>query len=211
MNTGPIHGPKWEGSAKHFAEQCPAHIFCGQEVNNLVAAGFDRAGWLRTPDEYLGLLRTDFTPQLMIAAWPSLATSVTVVPSHSRTVPLGTSAGGATHWLTAHVGWKWLMAGQDGVTVTSMHLHRNMVAKEGSPKLAGMFDQLAKDLRSGGVRVLAGDANKALFYLATVLEEEHGLQLDLVARAAGFNINEPLPALNDRLLREAILHDSCGI
>ena len=169
MNAGPIHGPQWKASADHLASQTPAHVFCGQEINDRIAERFENAGWLRTDPRFLGKgERTEHTPQLMIAAWPSLALSITTLQQQSKSVVHKPSV--ASHWLTAYVQWRWYMSGQEGLTVTNVHIHRDIVGEDGGQEMQRTFSMLAQDLRSGGVRLVCGDLNKGLLLLAAHME-----------------------------------------
>ena len=217
INCGSIAGKaKYRASAEHMTH-CPAHIFCGQEVDNQLAATFALAGWSCSDEAYLGQTRTENTPQLFIAAWPSVCSELRTLQLHSRTfkgrpgAAVGRNAM-ACHWMTAHVRFRWMMGRQDSLTITTMHLHRDLATLgDNSQAWRDCAHSLALDLRSGGVRMLTGDANMSLFRIASWLEEQEGIQMELIARACGLNINEPVAALSDRGLREAMLHDSCGI
>jgi len=150
----------------------------------------------------------------LIAAWPSVCSSLTVVPSHSRTFlgRPGHRESEASRWLTAFVGVKWFMDGMDGVTVCTLHVHRGTAsAGDQAQDWQRFASTFAQDLRSGGVRLVAGDANMSLFRLAAWMQEREGIQMELIARAVGLNINEPVAAMDERGLRKNILHDSCGI
>ena len=207
---------RWRETAEHITK-CPAHIFTGQEVDDRLAESFALAGWHRSDERYGGSQRTDATPQLFIGAWPTLCTSLQTLHSHSRTFyarpqPAQGQSSLPCHWLTAFVGFRWYMGGMDGLTITTIHLHRDVATLgDDSERWRDCAHLLANDFRSGGVRMVTGDANKSLFRLATWMEEREGLQMELISRACGLNINEPVPSLSERGLKEAMLHDSCGI
>ena len=157
--------------------KCPAHVFCGQEVDDTMAQTFALAGWHCSDPRYGGQQRSDDTPQLFIGAWPTVCTSLTTLHSHSRTFhgrenPTGSQSSLPCHWLTAHVGFRWYMGGVNSLTITTLHMHREVAQLgSGSPTWRNCCYSLARDLRSGGVRLLTGDANMALFRLAAWMEE----------------------------------------
>ena len=221
----------WRQQLDHLVRKNPGHILVLQEANSELQAALQEHGWLTSPAEWVGgVTRTRITPQLLVAGWPVHCQPVhlheDLSGSHHHAsggvrwgLPQLTAADAAapaghsqrSFWMAATVPFNWEMAGLRYLTVLNIHIHSQTAGRgAGSPFMLAIAQALARSIRSSGARLMCGDANKAIFYIRALLENE-GVQCTLVARHCGFSIVDTMPGQDHRDRRNSMLHDTCGI
>ena len=118
-----------------------------------------------------------------------------------------------SHWLIAEVRLRWEVQGMREFIVASIHVHRDTGARAHRDNVVwnAMMDELASDLCSRGVRVLAGDLNKGIAALGPSLEA-HGMQVSTIGPHVNLNVFSTLPGGGAASDAEVNLHfDTVGI
>ena len=153
--------------------------------------------------------RTRDTMQLLVAAWPTHCKSLRALPTLSTTLFADDSR--ASHILSATVDFRWKMGGFDSMSMVNFHLHRDVAgAGRNAPRMGKFVDELVQSIRASGARVLAGDANMALFLLQPMLAAR-GIGAHLMCNHVELSPVSRLCTDTLESLNESIRYDSCGI
>ena len=212
------------GQIRHL-KNCPGHILCLQECGADLWDVLADTEWLLTAkDPWVtgvedsssvpagrGDARTAQSPQLVVAGWPTTMTRVTAVGG--STFEANTSGRGPpqpSHWMFVNIHFMRKAAGMEQITLVNMHLNAATMGTIGSTATREIMDQVADGIRSCGARLVCGDANKAIFVFAELMEQR-GLQCSLLAKHSGLSVYREILAADDRAVNAAMLHDTVGI
>ena len=209
----------------------PGHILIMQEAAEDLWDILNCGGWVLTPkDPWIGgMQRGRETPQLLVGGWPTLVAGVEALEDisgsyepaeHPLQEPTSQTVAPAMQmkdppsqrcfWLFASCAFKREAAGLQQLTVCNVHLHSKLMARPNSQHTHNVFDLIAEGIRSSGARILAGDANKGLFFTELLLEQR-GITCTLAARHCGLDITARFnPALREQVAG-AMLHDTMGL
>ena len=212
-NFGTISGnAQWGATGMRSLQSIPGHVLIGQEMDGAMYDALAAGGWLLTDKSFAPAgPRTRFTPQLLVALWPTHGESIRTLGGRNSWSLFGENDRG-THALFAEVSFKWRMAGFKSMVVGNFHLHRDVAGADPkrSPYMVQFFDRMAESIRASGARVLGGDANKALFVIAPMLAER-GIEAFLMGHHVELDPTVPLRAHDAESVSASLRYDSCGI
>ena len=208
-NFGTIAGNAvWGPAGMRSLQSIPGHILLGQEMDREMWMTLHNGGWQLTDPAYAPAgSRTRYTPQMLVAMWPTHCKRIDTLykPSFS----LFAAEEKSTHCLFARVEFRWLMAGFPDLAVGSFHLHRNATGMK-SPHFKEFVKKLAEGIRASGARVIGGDANKALFFISPALRE-HGIEATLMCQHIELDPTKQLYTDSEAKLQASVRYDTCGI
>ena len=162
-------------------------------------------GWRVSSQGFAGA-RGDGRDGLMIAVRETCSVELVTHPGVSG------SFGGAqrSSILACTAKLRWMVQGMVDIGVVTMHIHR-LAAKRGliSVQFQGLVQSLERALTECSCRVLTGDANMALFLVATALRERNwDIRLASHHREVALTSSVDLLSTNGR--RHGLRYDSMG-
>ena len=203
LQTRPGEAP---GTANAFAELSSLFIMVQESTTQL--HNYLQATHLLSDRRY-AVSRNENGDGLMIAAMPSQVASLETHTAHSGSQ--GPQNERSSHLFATGI-FKWGIAGVGRLTVMTFHMHRELAKRSiGSPYMAHWARDVAAGIRACGARVMAGDANMAVWAMTEIFAMHTGLVVQLVAHHREVGIQEPVNLMDARGVQQALRHDSMGI